>query len=785
MAAKGFSATQIIAAMPGVIAASEASGESLALTADTVSSALNIWALEAGEAGRVADILATSANVSAAGITDLGYVLKYAGAPASALGISLEELAAAAGLVIDAGIDGSSAGTSLRASLLALNNPAKAQAKIMKELGFSFQDGEGNAKGLAEMIRDMTSATEHMSEADKVATLGKLVGTEAVSGFLALMKAGPDAINANTKALENSAGASQEAADKMMGGIGGAWEEMMGAFESAAILIGDVLVPYVTSFAKKIGELVDKFNNASPAFQDLVVKGTAIAGALLLIGGPLLMLVGAIPSIIAGITSVVTVFGAAKLAIAGLATGIGPLSAALTFLSGPIGLTIAAIAGITVGVIALVRHLKQDAIPEVDRFGKGVSDATKEALGGFFELSDGASQAIADMSINSSRITGEMATDLIGKYSEMNKQILSAMNERHAAQEASMASFFANSSVLTDEQEAAILQKQQNSHDLQVMAQEAKETRIAEIMNAAAEANRRLTQSEQDEINSIQKSMNENAVKYLSQSEVEQKIIMERLKETAGDLSAKQAAEVAKNSAVQREKAVTEAEAQYDQTIAEIIRMRDETGAITEEQAAQMIAEATRARDGSVKQAELMHQEVVERAKAQAGEHIDNVNWETGEVLSKWEVFKNGVAAKWREIVKATGLKIGEMVIGVKKKFEEIRDGVLEKMVEVKEKIETGWKTAEAFLKGINLLQIGKDVVQGLIDGISGKFKDVKAKVSELANLLPDVVKNLLGIHSPIEKSSPKTKKRAAKLAVLLKTMKPSEKIQAKQVSFA
>lgn len=99
MAAKGFNATQVIAAMPGVIAASEASGESLALTADTVSTALNVWGLEAGEAGRVADVLAMSANVSAAGIDDLGYVLKYAGAPAAALGISLEELAAAAGIL--------------------------------------------------------------------------------------------------------------------------------------------------------------------------------------------------------------------------------------------------------------------------------------------------------------------------------------------------------------------------------------------------------------------------------------------------------------------------------------------------------------------------------------------------------------------------------------------------------------------------------------------------------------------------------------------------------------
>lgn len=99
MAAKGFDANQVIAAMPGIISASEASGEDLALTANTVSSALNIWGLEAAESSRIADVLAESANTSAAGIDDLGYVLKYAGGPAAALGISLEEVAAAAGIM--------------------------------------------------------------------------------------------------------------------------------------------------------------------------------------------------------------------------------------------------------------------------------------------------------------------------------------------------------------------------------------------------------------------------------------------------------------------------------------------------------------------------------------------------------------------------------------------------------------------------------------------------------------------------------------------------------------
>lgn len=105
MAAKGYDVNQIIAAMPGVIAAAEASGEDLALTADTVSSAINAFGLEAKDASRVADILAQSANDTAAGIADLQYAFKYAAGPAAQLGYSIEDVSAAVGIMVKQLID--------------------------------------------------------------------------------------------------------------------------------------------------------------------------------------------------------------------------------------------------------------------------------------------------------------------------------------------------------------------------------------------------------------------------------------------------------------------------------------------------------------------------------------------------------------------------------------------------------------------------------------------------------------------------------------------------------
>jgi TP901 family phage tail tape measure protein len=99
LAAKGFDANQTIAAMPGIIKAAEASGEDLALVSDTITSALNAFRMEASEANKVADVMAMTANKSAAGIADMQYAFKYAAPAAAQLGISMEELAAATGIM--------------------------------------------------------------------------------------------------------------------------------------------------------------------------------------------------------------------------------------------------------------------------------------------------------------------------------------------------------------------------------------------------------------------------------------------------------------------------------------------------------------------------------------------------------------------------------------------------------------------------------------------------------------------------------------------------------------
>lgn len=167
LAAKGFDTNKIIGAMPGIIKAAEASGEDLALTSDVVTSALNAFNMEAEQASHIADVMAMAANETAAGINDMGYAFKYAAPVANSLGISMEELASATGLMVDKGLEGSQAGTALRMGLTRLADAPKEASEAMNAMGFSAVDSANKFKSIAQITDELRKKMDGMTQAQK------------------------------------------------------------------------------------------------------------------------------------------------------------------------------------------------------------------------------------------------------------------------------------------------------------------------------------------------------------------------------------------------------------------------------------------------------------------------------------------------------------------------------------------------------------------------------------------------------------------------------------------
>ncbi|MGG3951088.1 phage tail tape measure protein [Geobacillus thermodenitrificans] len=386
MAAMGYNTNQILAAMPGIIAAAEASGEDMALVADTVSAALNSFGLEAAEAARVADVLAQAANDSAAGIQDMQYTFKYAAPVARTLGISLEQLGAATEIMANAGIRGEQAGTTLRAALIRLSDPPKEAAAMLKELGVRITDSSGKMLPFNQIIAQLSKSTEKMSNAQKLAALSTIFGTEAASGMLSVVEAGPQKLDALTKSLQNSAGASQEAAAKMKDNLKGSLEELQGAFETAQITIGNALAPAIQKIAEALQGLINWFNNLSPSTQQFIATAAAVAAVLAGIGtaiGVLLAIIGAAAS---GIGALTAAFGAVSGAIAAAGGMAGVFSAAIAAITGPIGIAVAAIAGLVAAGVAIYQNWDTIKAKAIEIWGaiKDWFSQTLESIKQFF-----------------------------------------------------------------------------------------------------------------------------------------------------------------------------------------------------------------------------------------------------------------------------------------------------------------------------------------------------------------------------------------------------------------
>ena len=328
LASAGFNTQEIMSAMPGLLDLAASSGAELGTASEIAASAIRGFGLAASDAGHVADVFAEAAARTNAQTEDMGEAMKYIAPVAKAMGQSLEETAAAVGIMSDAGIKGSQAGTSLRSALSRLAKPTDVMLAKMGELGLSFYDAQGNMLPLNGIIEQLETNMAGLTQEQRNNALITLFGQESLSGMLALMERGPEELRALTESFEDCDGAAAEMAETMLDNTKGSVEEMMGSIETLAIRLQQVMAPAVTAVVQKITEFVNKLSSLSPETLQMIVTIAGVVAAL----GPLLLIIGKLSSAIGSIISLVG--------------GAGGLSAVLTALTGPIGIVIAAIAAL-------------------------------------------------------------------------------------------------------------------------------------------------------------------------------------------------------------------------------------------------------------------------------------------------------------------------------------------------------------------------------------------------------------------------------------------------------
>lgn len=281
----GWKTDQIIAGMPGMLDLAAASGSDLATVADIVSDDLTAFGMSADQAGHMADVMAAASTNANTNVEMMGMTFKYAGAVAGALGYSLEDVSIATGLMANAGIKADQAGTSLRAIMTRLIDPPKDAATALDALGISAVNADGSVKPFRQTIMELREKFKGLSQSEKAQMASSIAGTEAMSGFLAVVNASDSDFDTLANAIDNADGASKKMADTMNDNAKGSAIQLESAIEGVSIAIGSIFLPTLAMIAGAMAQAVGSVANWAKGHQELVgiiiTATAAIAGLIM------------------------------------------------------------------------------------------------------------------------------------------------------------------------------------------------------------------------------------------------------------------------------------------------------------------------------------------------------------------------------------------------------------------------------------------------------------------------------------------------------------------------
>lgn len=340
MAMAGWKTEDMLDGIEGVMNLAAASGEDLATTSDIVTDALTAFGLSAKDSGHFADILAAASSNANTNVSMMGETFKYCAPIAGALGFSAEDTAEAIGLMANAGIKSSQAGTALRTIMNNLAGDVKISGKAIGDVTIATTNADGSMRDLSDILADCRSAFGNLTESEKAQAAESLVGKNAMSGFLALMNAGQGDIDKLSSAIDNCDGSAEKMAMTMQDNLAGQLTILKSQLQELAISFGDILMPAIRSIVSKLQGFVDKLNG-----MDESTKRTIVTIALLVASiGPLLVIIG----------TAISKIGVAMQGFVKLANGISKLKIAIQGGTGVLGKLGSALGGISAPVLAVV-----------------------------------------------------------------------------------------------------------------------------------------------------------------------------------------------------------------------------------------------------------------------------------------------------------------------------------------------------------------------------------------------------------------------------------------------
>jgi TP901 family phage tail tape measure protein len=242
-------------------------------TADVVTNIMTAYEIPAKQMDNTADILTMTFTKTNTTLLELAESFKYAGTVAHQSGLDFETASAAFGVLGDAGIKGSHAGTTLRMMLLNMMNPTKRGQEAWDILGINTKDKNGNLRNLSDILSDLHEKQQTMSAGDFSTLINKMFRVTAAPGALALIN-NVAKMQEVTGLNKKSMGLASDLADEKKNTIQGLWYQMTSAFTETGMQGFEQMQGVIRDFLQRMIELMKstEFATALRNAMDMFLK---------------------------------------------------------------------------------------------------------------------------------------------------------------------------------------------------------------------------------------------------------------------------------------------------------------------------------------------------------------------------------------------------------------------------------------------------------------------------------------------------------------------------------
>ena len=375
MAMAGWDANDMLQGMDGVLQLAAASGEDLAMVSDIVTDSLTAFGLTAADTGHFSDVLAAAATNANTNVSIMGETFKQSAPLAGALGYSIEDVATAVGLMANAGVKGSIAGTSLKNIFNGLLEGVTLTGAAFGEYEFSAIKADGTMKDFGATLDELRGYFAQMTEAEKMSNAETIAGMRGYAGLLSILNATEKDYASLSDSINDCAGAAERMAKIKLDNMNGQLTLMNSAWDALKTTIGEQFIPAmrgVYSIGTDVFTVLNEFVQHHPALIKAVTAFIGIIGVAT-----------------AGLTAYAAVVKIIKV-----------LDLAALF-TGPAGIAVAAIAGIaglTAAVVGFV-SAANEGIPTVKELTEAAQDMreTMETVSDTYEDTADATLAAANI----------------------------------------------------------------------------------------------------------------------------------------------------------------------------------------------------------------------------------------------------------------------------------------------------------------------------------------------------------------------------------------------------